>query len=351
MGTWIDYKALRAKLQFKNVLDHYRVEANVKGDRASALCPLPDHPGRTDGRPRTPSLSVNLTRNIFQCFGCKTSGNALEFCCRMEGFDPSDPQQFRNGAIKVSEIFDIDSGKSEGVAPTANNRDRPPAKPTHAASASPVKRPSVVNAPLDFQLKDLDPNHPYLRDRDVLPETIEYFGLGYCNRGMLKFRAAIPLHDPQGRLVGYAGRITRDDMISEECPKYLFPGNRERDGTLYEFRKSHLLYNAHRVKGPVNHLFVVEGFPATWWLWQSGYRTTVALLGSHCSDEQAELIVDLVKLDGKIWLMPDGNDAGVQCAKSCLEKLSPHRFVRWARLRPHQQPTDLLETDLAAAFE
>ena len=351
MATWIDFKALRAKLQFKNVLHHYRIETKVKGDRATALCPLPDHPERTDGSPRTASLSVNLTRNIFQCFGCKASGNALEFACRMEGFDPTDPQQFRTGAIKVADVFGINAGKSGNAASMPGGHDRPPAKPTQPAPPSTVKRSSVVNSPLDFQLKDLDPNHPYLRDRDVLPETIEQFGLGYCNRGMLKYRVAIPLHNPQGQLVGYAGRITKDSMITDECPKYLFPGDRERDGTLYEFRKSHLLYNAHRIKGPVDHLFVVEGFPATWWLWQSEYRATVGLMGANCSNEQAELIVNLVRPDGKIWLMPDGNDAGIQCAKSCLEKLSPHRFVRWARLHPHHQPTDLTETELAAVFE
>jgi DNA primase len=355
MQSWINFKELRAKLLFSEVLTHYRVETKVKGDRATACCPLPGHPRRTDTAPRTASLSVNLARNIFQCFGCKASGNALEFACRMEGFDPADSQQFRSGAIRVAEVFGIDAGtRNEGLPPSDESKPdrspRPPqtAPPKSASSAGPAP---IVNAPLDFQLKDLDPEHPYLRDRDILPQTIEHFGLGYCNRGMLKGRFAIPLHDIDGRLVGYAGRITKDSMISDECPKYLFPGNRERDGKVYEFRKSHLLYNAHRIVAPVDHIFVVEGFPATWWLWQSEYRTTVGLMGSHCSDKQAERIVSLVKPSGKVWLMPDGNDAGIQCARSCFEKIAPHRFVRWVRLQAHEQPTDLLESDLATAFE
>jgi hypothetical protein len=124
MATWINFKELRAKLHFKNILDHYRVETKVKGDRATALCPLPGHPSRTDGAPRTASLSVNLTRNIFQCFGCEASGNALEFCCRMEGFDPGDSQQFRIGAIKVAELFGIDAGK--GVDGSHQSNDATP---------------------------------------------------------------------------------------------------------------------------------------------------------------------------------------------------------------------------------
>src|SRR5882724_6968387 len=105
MSTWIDFKELRAKLKFEDVLRHYHVEAKVKGERAYALCPFQGHPARTDGKKRTPSLSIQLSRGIFQCFGCKISGNCIEFAIRMEGFDPSDPRQFREGALKVANVF------------------------------------------------------------------------------------------------------------------------------------------------------------------------------------------------------------------------------------------------------
>ena len=193
-------------------------------------------------------------------------------------------------------------------------------------------------------------DHPYLKERGFTDETIRHFGLGFCNRGMLKGRIAIPLHDPQGQLVGYGGRITKDTLISEKCPKYLVPGEREKDGKLLEFRKSLLLYNAHRIAGPVDHLFVVEGFPATWWLWQGEYRNVAGLMGSSCSDEQGKLIVDLVKPDGMVWLMPDGNEAGVQCAHSAFERVAPHRFVRWVRLGENEQPNDFQTDELAVLF-
>jgi DNA primase len=329
---WIDFKELRSRLKFVDVLEHYNVKVTVKGDRATGFCPLPTHQGKRN----SPSFSVNIPRRIWQCFGCHAKGNVLDFACRMEGFDPNDAKQFRQAATNIIEVFLIgDDRPNEGERPAAN-----PAKPSNV----------VVNAPIDFELRTLDPDHPYLKDRGFTDATIRHFGLGYCNRGMLKGRVAIPLHDPQGRLVGYAGRITRDELISEKCPKYLVPGTRERDGKTLEFRKSLLLYNAHRIEGPVDHLFVVEGFPAMWWLWQADYRTTVALMGSSCSIEQAKLIVDLVKPDGKVWLMPDGNEAGVRCAESLTFRISPHRFVRWIRLTNDQQPTDFLADDLVALF-
>ena len=52
------------------------------------------------------------------------------------------------------------------------------------------------------------------------PETIVRFGLGYCSRGMLKSRVAIPLHDAVGALVGYAGRVADDATITEDNPRY-----------------------------------------------------------------------------------------------------------------------------------
>src|SRR6266850_1508374 len=88
----------------------------------------------------------------------------------------------------------------------------------------------LVNAPLDFELKTLGFDHPYLRTRGFTEKTIKEFGLGYCSKGYLAGRIAIPLHDEQGQLVGYAGRIVDDSLVSEDNPRYKFPGERARKG-------------------------------------------------------------------------------------------------------------------------
>ena len=323
---WVDFRELRTSLSFPKVLAHYNVQLNVKCERATGYCPMPSHQGKR----RSPSFSVNLKRGIFQCFGCRAKGNVLDFCCRMEGFNPDLPHELRKAALRIRNIFLVSGASSKQETPKARNQR------------------VLVNPPIDFELKTLDPDHPYLKERGFTDETIRHFGLGFCNRGMLKGRVAIPLYDPRGKLVGYAGRLTKDSEISERNPKYLFPGGREKDNVKLEFRKSLLLYNAHCVTGPVDHIFVVEGFPAMWWLWQAEYRNTVALMGSSCSEEQGKLIVDLVKPDGKVWLMPDGNEAGRQCAMSALERISPHRFCRWIRLSNDEQPTDYPADELPA---
>jgi DNA primase len=343
MPEWISFRELRRQLRFEDVLRHYNIDVKRRGDRVTAFCPLPGHPARTDGPPRTSSLSIHLGRNIFQCFGCKKSGNAVEFVALMEGFDPSDTEQFRTAALKVAEIFGIRTGK--GATLSESKKD---AKP-EAVSVETPQKAAVINPPLDFELKDLAANHPYLRERGFNPATIEYFGLGYCNRGLMKGRIAIPIHDPVGQLVGYAGRIVDDSKISDESPKYRLPGDRQRQGVLSQFRKSLLLYNFHRIRGSVGsvaNVIVVEGFPGAWFLHQCNFPNVVALMGSDCSDEQAQLIVRLTRPHGIVWIMPDGNEAGRRRAVSLLERISPHRLVRWICLSHDQQPTDLTSEEL-----
>jgi DNA primase len=69
-------------------------------------------------------------------------------------------------------------------------------------------------------------------------------------------------------------------------------------------------------------------------------------MGADCSETQAKLIVDLVKPNGKVWVIPDGNEAGRRCAKSVLEQISPHRFCRWIPLAKDKQPTDYVVDEL-----
>src|SRR6185503_5527980 len=141
----------------------------------------------------------------------------------------------------------------------------------------------------------LDARHPYLSHRGFLPETIAHFGLGFCSRGMLKDRIEIPLHDQDGQLVGYAGRVVDDASISEGNPRYRLPGERKRGGNVFEFRKTQFLYNGFRIKAPVDDLIVVEGFTSVWWLYQNGLPNVVGTMGSDCSEKQGDIIVHLVK--------------------------------------------------------
>jgi DNA primase len=267
----------------------------------------------------------------------------------MEGLNPDDPGDFRKAALLLQKTF----GGRDG-----EEREKPKAVPKDAtrersAEENPEEDASVVvNAPLDFELQRLEYDHPYLRERGFTLETIKAFGLGYCQRGLMKGRIAVPLHDKEGVLIGYAGRIVDEEAIGKDTPRYLFPGSRERSGTRHEFRKSAFLYNGFQV-GRVRHpseLVVVESFTAVWWLTQAGITNVVALMGASCSETQADLLRNLVPEDSSIWLFPDGDKAGERMAEETLVLLAPHRFVRWVKLEGGQQPTDVGKEDLYANF-
>ena len=98
---------------------------------------------------------------------------------------------------------------------------------------------------------------------------------------------AIPLHNDAGERVGYAGRVIDDNLVDEDNPKYRFPGDRERDGKKFVFRKSELLYHPEEIRGSKStYIFLVEGFPSVWWLWQHGITHVVAVMGSSLSGRQ-----------------------------------------------------------------
>lgn len=326
MSAWIDFKELRAKLTFEQVLRHYGVEVKRNGNQHHGFCPLPNH----NGKKNSPSFSANLEKGIFQCFGCGAKGNLLEFAAMMEKVDPKDGTAFRKVAGKLQKQFCPELGGTQEAA------RKPAEKPD-----KPTELPVVVNAPLDFELKELDREHPYLFNRGFSQDTIDHFGLGFCLRGSLKDRLAIPLHDHAGTLIGYAGRVVDDATISEDNPRYRLPSKRERDGKIFEFRKTLFLYNGFRLKAPVDDLIVVEGFTGVWWLTQHGLPSVVATMGSDCSEKQAELIVSLVKPNGRVWIMPDGDKSGERHAQTLLGLISPQRFVRWVKMADGKQPTDM----------
>ena len=101
MSTWIDFKELRSKLDFEQVLRHYKVEVKRKGNQHHGFCPLPNH----NGKKNSPSFSAQLEKGIFQCFGCGAKGNVLEFAALMEKADPKDGTALHKVAMELQKRF------------------------------------------------------------------------------------------------------------------------------------------------------------------------------------------------------------------------------------------------------
>lgn len=293
MSQWINFKELRRKLDFRRVLESYGIKITTKTTQHLGFCPLPHHPS---GK-REATFSAELEKGIWQCFGCKAKGNVIEFAAHMEKLDPQKPVEFRQAALKLQERF---FPKAE--PPKAKLPERTPSSE------------AVFNAPLDFELKRLDATHPALRELQLTADSIDTFGLGFCSHGTFKERIAIPLHNRDGQLVGYAG-LSHDE--------YLFPAKRERQRVTYDFDPSLLLYGAERMTRPVEILYVVEDCRSLWWLWQAGFKDVVALLGNTLSLAQMDILKSLVLPAGRVVTLAS-NDQPARL-------IVPHRFVRWLK--------------------
>jgi hypothetical protein len=100
---------------------------------------------------------------------------------------------------------------------TKSNTPTEPSTGNTRSDKKPTSKPAAVapekeeaNKPLGFRLEKLDQAHPYLSDRGLTPETVMEFGLGFCAKGMMANRIAIPIRNPEGKVVAYAGRTPEE---------------------------------------------------------------------------------------------------------------------------------------------
>ena len=316
MAKWVSFQELRNNVSMEDILRHYGLMEKFKRsrDEVIGLCPFHEE--------TTASFHVSLSKNIFHCFGCQSKGNILDFVALMEDVD------IRQAAFIIQEWFQISPGGGTGsgvhVPESQTGGSRPP------------DEADEENLPLTFRLNNLDSKHPYLAERGLEPETIEYFSLGYCSRGLMRGRVVIPIHNEDGELVAYSGRYPGEPP--EVQPKYLLPSG---------FRKSHVVFNLNRAgeNAKETGLVVVEGFFDAFRVWQAGYQQVVAIMGSALSERQRDLLAAAVGPRGKVALLLDQDNAGRIGLDQCLQELSPRVFVKGLRLPNEGDQPDQLSKE------
>ena len=325
-SSFVDFKAVKAAITMEQVLEHYGILDKFKRGSDSLSGPCPIHKGNNPTQFR-----ISISKNIWNCFSeCKHGGNVLDFIARM------DDVSIHAAALKAIAWFKLDpeamsaNGGEEnpGEAPKSDTTPTPaPKKP------APVVEKGAPNAPLKFRLDKLERSHPYLAERGLTLETIVDFGVGYCAKGMMAERIAIPIQNPEGNVVAYAGRFPGEP--AEGTPKYKLPQG---------FRKSLELYNIDRaIKEPADKpLVIVEGFFDCMKLHQSGYRKVVALMGSTMSAGQEELVRRHTDAGSHVIVMLDEDEAGKAGREDIAVRLAKFCFVKTHVFdQPGAQPDQL----------
>ena len=341
---FVDFKEVKSRVNIVQVLERYDLMSELRssGDRLSGRCPI--HAGTNQTHFR-----VSISKNCFNCFGkCGRGGNVIDFVSLMEQIE------FRDAALLLQEWFMPEKAlERSSRTKTSSSRASKPAKSSSSpdchdsnaeqANGSGSAAVSTVNAPLTFELKSLNPEHPYLESRGVSSDAVEHFGLGYCSRGYLRGYIAIPIHNKSGELVAYAGRWPNAKSASQ--PKYKLPKG---------FAKSLEVFNLHRaLREPVNlPLVVVEGFFDCIALWEAGIPKCVALMGSSISPSQEKLLMETLPSGGELEILFDADRAGRNGAEQVREALAAHARVRVIDIPGEGRQADQLKPDeLAILFE
>ena len=331
-SSFVDFKAVKTAITMEQVLEHYGLMDKFKRGTDSLNGPCPIHKGSNPTQFR-----VSVSKNIWNCFSeCKHGGNVLDFIAEMEN------ASIHAAALKAIEWFGLDAGEmtadsnqeAEEAKVTPKIGETP--RPRPAAKPAPVAETGAPNKPLKFRLDKLEREHPYLAERGLTPETVIDFGIGFCAKGMMADRIAIPIHNPNGEVVAYAGRFPGEPP--EGTPKYKLPQG---------FRKSLELFNLDRAAKESGPLVIVEGFFDCMKLHQLGCRKVVALMGSTMSAGQEELIRRHTDGQSQVIVMLDENEAGragredIACrlAKFCFVKV--HEFAQ-----PDTEPEHLTADEL-----
>lgn len=309
----ISQETIEEVLRVSNVYDVISDYINLEkaGSNYRALCPFHAE--------KTPSFMVSPQKNIFKCFGCGKSGNAVKFLMEYEGLS------FGEAVIKLAEKYNI------------------PVRFTGSDNSVKHKKKliSVVEKIKEFykeKLKTSKEAKEYIKKRGILPEMIELFDIGYSpessdellayvqreginvddlvKTGLVfikedgkifdRFRGRIifPIKNHKGNTVAFGGRV----IDNKREPKYL--NSPETD----IFSKSEILYGYYQSKDYLREkkeVIIVEGYLDLISLFQVGIRNVVATLGTALTTQHGRLLSKFVK---KAILMFDSDSAGKKAA-------------------------------------
>lgn len=291
-----------------------------KGQNFVSLCPFHDD--------SSPSMSVSPTKGIFNCFACKTGGNALQFLIKYNKWSYMQAMQF----LAEMQGINIDIQKYEPKKIEFSDRE----KDILAA---------LEDAQHLFKIGILDEKNlvlkEYLKNRDLNENIIKRFGIGYADQNYLTIllkkhkpailinaslsneniypfynqRLTFPIKNIQGNIVGFSGRILSSD---KNQVKY----TNSAESNL--FKKNAILFNYFEAKNSIdfdNTVIITEGFMDVIAYYKDKIENVVAIMGTALSLEHLKILKNK-----KIILNFDGDKAGIEATAKSLKILFENNF-------------------------
>jgi DNA primase len=326
--TFID--DLRRQADIVRVVGDY-VTLKKKGANWMACCPFHQE--------KTPSFSVNPSKNIFYCFGCSKGGSVFNFVMELEGV--SFPESVRIVAEKVGmplpeqvddKRFEVKRKEADEVvqlnAWALEFWERQLAEDNAEARAAReyvegrgISDETRRTFRLGYAPNSWDALGNYLKSKGATVGQIERSGLvvkkeqgGYYDR--FRGRLIFPVTDAQGRAVAFGARAMRPG----DEPKYL------NSPETASYTKGRHLFGLSVTREEIRRkkfAILVEGYLDLIVPFQHGVRNVVASLGTALTTEQARLLNRFAR---KVVVNYDGDRAGINAAKRAIEVLLPEDF-------------------------
>ena len=273
----IDIEALLARLDIVHVIENY-IPLEKKGVNYSACCPFHDE--------KTPSFSVNPTKQFYYCFGCGAGGDAIQFItdyCRID-FKEACEQLEKNNFL----------------------------------AADPIKRESKhVDIYAGYEACIPAPEEITSTKISILnPKKVEENGF---NPGNWNIESWFPYTTSIGEISHYVVRaIINDKKITPTIYWCNWPDKKGSGWTIYKPEGKQILYNLHTIKKNVEAVvYIVEGEKAAaMGIQETNFMNESIIFTCWPGGTNGAHKVDFSPLAGrKIILIPDNDKQGFKCLR------------------------------------
>ena len=344
---------IRDRVDLVELIGSY-VTLKRAGNAYKGLCPF--------HREKTPSFTVNPTRQIFHCFGCGAGGDVFKFVMQHENVEFMDAVRMLAQRAGVTLQF-TDAERTE-------TSQKEMLLKIHEEAAR-FFQETLLSHSSAKAARD------YLTNRQLGPEVVEAFGLGYAPGGfdvMERFaqkngfpleametagllarneegrrydrfreRLMFPIRDLSGRTIAFSGRILAKD---DRAAKYL------NSPETPLFRKSRTLFALDRARKSIidqRTALLCEGQIDVIRCHLGGFTHAVAALGTAITEEHAALIK---RHADRVILVMDADTAGQNSALRSAEIfLGAELSVEVVALPVGEDPDSLIQKRGAAAFQ
>ena len=332
------------------------VKLKKRGTNYLGLCPFHNE--------KTPSFTVSPAKEIYKCFGCGRSGNAVSFLMEQEKYtyvealrwlankynveieETETSPEFKiqqqaaeslfiiNGFAQKyfsDQLFNTEAGQDIALSYLKERGFREEIIKKFQLGFNPEAKDSFTKAALEAQY-----NIEYLQKSGLVAVRD---GGNYDNyRGRIIF----PIHNQSGKVLGFGARLIKNN---DKAPKYINSPENEI------YVKSKILYGSYFARMAIDkadECLLVEGYTDVVSLHQAGIENVVASGGTSLTPDQLRLIK---KYTNNLTIIYDGDSAGIKAALRGLDlALEESLNVKLVLIPDNEDPDSYVNKMGAAAF-